>query len=186
MDDRRREKIIVRPVREHEWREVRSLRLRALQDEVARIAFVDTFEEASSRPDEFWQARAAGASLEARSDAAVRQFVAVTEGGTWIGSATVIIEHAGDKDFLGAVIQRSAGGIVGVYLDPAFRGHGTIQRLFDAAIHWVRERGLDSARLYVHVENLRAQKAYEKLGFRATGTTLLGSVGPELEMAREV
>ena len=95
------EKIIVRPVREHEWREVRSLRLRALQDEVARIAFVDTFEEASSRPDDFWQARAAGASLEARSDAAVRQFVAVTEGGTWIGSATVIIEHAGDKDFLG-------------------------------------------------------------------------------------
>ena len=64
---------------DHEWREVRTLRLRALRDEAARIAFVDKFEDASGRPDEFWQERVALASVEAGSDAGARQFVAVTE-----------------------------------------------------------------------------------------------------------
>lgn len=178
--------VTVRPVHDHEWREVRTLRLRALRDEAARIAFVDNFEDASGRPDEFWQERVALASVDAGSDAGARQFVAVTEDGAWIGSVTVLVERAGEKDFEGAVIDRSAGGVVGVYLDPAFRGSGVMEDLLDAAVDWIRERGLDYARLYVHADNLRAQGAYEKAGFQPTGTTLLGSIGPEIEMARDV
>lgn len=178
--------ITIRPVHAHEWREVRVLRLHALQDEAAAIAFVDNFEDATSRPDEFWQQRVALASVEAGSDAGARQFIAVTEDGAWIGSVTVLVEQAGETDFEGAVIERSAGGIVGVYLDPAFRGTGVIKNLLDAAIDWIRERDLDYARLYVHSENTRAQKAYEKAGFHPTGTALVGSIGPEIEMARDV
>lgn len=178
--------IAVRPVHDHEWREVRALRLRALQDEAAHIAFVDNFDDAFSRPDEFWQQRTIRASLEAGADADARQFVAVMGDGTWIGTVTVIVEHVGDKDFEGSEIGRPGGAIVGVYLDPAFRGRGMTQSLFDAALDWVRERDIDWVRLYVHGENLRAQKAYERAGFRPTGTSLLGSIGFEIEMARDV
>jgi len=178
--------ITVRPVHDHEWREVRALRLQALQDDAAAIAFVDTFEVAAARPDEFWEQRTSAASVEAGTDATARQFVAITGEGSWVSSVTVLIEQAGKKDFEGNEILRSGGGIVGVYLDPAFRGRGIIQSIFDAAIDWVRERGLDYARLHVHVDNLRAQKAYEKAGFRLTGVTLVGSVGEEFEMAREL
>jgi len=179
------EEITVRPVHDHEWREVRALRLRALQDEVAAIAFMDTFEVASQRPDEFWQQRTIGASIEAGENAHGRQFVAISADGTWIGSVTVLVERVGEKDFEGAEIQRSAGAIVGVYLDPAYRGRGIIDTLFGSAVAWVRERELGFARLYVHADNLRAQKAYERAGFHPTGKALQGSLGAELEMARE-
>lgn len=179
------ETITVRTVHEYEWREVRALRLRALQDQAASVAFVDDFENASSQPDEFWTQRVVRASAEAGPDAAARQFVAITEDGTWIGSVTVILERAGEQDYEGAVIETSGGAIVGVYLDPAFRGRGTIQRLLEAAVDWVRDRGLRRARLYVHVHNVRAQRAYEKAGFRPTGTELVGAVGREMEMVRD-
>jgi RimJ/RimL family protein N-acetyltransferase len=179
------EEITVRAVHDHEWREVRALRLRALQDEVAAIAFVDTFEAASLRPDEFWQQRTSGASVEAGEDAHGRQFVATSADGTWIGSLTVLVERVGEKDFEGDEILAPAGAIVGVYLDPAYRGRGIIDRLFASAVHWVRERDLGRARLYVHADNLRAQKAYERAGFSPTGKTLQGSLGAELEMARD-
>lgn len=178
--------LTARPVHAHEWREARALRLRALQDADAGIAFLDTYESAASRPDEFWQQRTAAASIEAGPDAAARQFVAVTADGAWVGTLAVLIERAGERDFEGVEIRRSAGGIVGLYVDPEFRGVGVIQRLFDAALDWVRERGLDYARLYVHSDNSRARRAYERAGFRPTGTTLVGSIGLELELAREV
>lgn len=180
------DEITVRPVHDYEWRDIRDLRLRALHDEAADIAFIDTVAGATARSDEFWQRRAIGASVEAGEHASARQFVAVAPDGTWVGTVTILIERAGDNDFESLPIRRSGGAAVGVYLDPEYRGRGVIQNLFDIAVDWVRERGLDYARLYVHADNLRAQKAYEKAGFHFTGTTLVGSVGPEVEMAREV
>ena len=181
MDD-----LAIRPVRADEWREVRALRLSALQDADAAIAFLDSYDDAASRPDEFWQQRTAAASIEAGADAVARQFVAVTAEGAWVGTLAVLVERAGERDFEGVEIRRPAGGIVGVYVDPEFRGRGVIQPLFDAALDWVRERGLDYARLYVHSDNSRARRAYERAGFRPTGVTLAGSIGLELELAREV
>lgn len=39
----------VRPLRAHEWREARTLRLAALQDDAARIAFLESHDE-GARP----------------------------------------------------------------------------------------------------------------------------------------
>lgn len=178
--------IVVRPVRAHEWREVRELRLRALSDEVAGMAFGETLAVASARPEQFWVERAALASPEAGPDAGVRQVVAVTPDGRWVGSVTVWLERAGEPDVEGVAIPRFGGGIVGVYVEPAHRGQGLVQRLLDAAVDWVRERGLDRARLYVHADNVRAQRAYATAGFRPTGVTLTGGVGAEIEMARDL
>ena len=52
------------------------------------------------------------------------------------------------------------------------------------ATGWLRERGLARARLFVHTENPRARRAYEKAGFVATGAQITAVNGPELEMVR--
>lgn len=57
----------VRRVEADEWERVRDLRLRSLQDPVAALAFLDTFENASVQPDEFWQQRTANAAPVGRT-----------------------------------------------------------------------------------------------------------------------
>ena len=176
----------VRPIRADEWREVKALRLAALRDELAPMAFLESYDDAALRPDEFWQDRARGSGTDAGDDAGVRQFVAVTDDGTWVGTATVLVERAGDVDFTGAVVPESGGHVVGVFLDPGHRGRGLLGRLLGAATDWAQARGLSRARLHVHVDNGRARRAYEKAGFRDTGARITTVAGPELEMARSL
>ena len=174
----------IRPAGADEWRQVKALRLRALADEAAPIAFLESYAEASGRPDEFWQERARGSSVEAGSGAGARQFVAVTEHGEWVGTAVGLIEQAGEVDFEGVVVSRTGGHVVGVFLCPEHRGRGVLDRLFVAVGDWLRAAGLDHVRLYVHADNVRAQRSYEKAGFRTTGMRISGTAGPEIEMAR--
>ncbi|GAB4086646.1 GNAT family N-acetyltransferase [Myceligenerans cantabricum] len=176
----------IRPVRAAEWREIRDLRLGALQDELAPLAFVTTYEEEAARTDGFWQDRARTSSVDAGPTAAARQFVAVSDTGQWAGTTVALIEHAGARDFEGKQIEHDGAHVVGVYLRPEHRGCGVIDALFDAALGWVRELRLDRARLYVHRDNPRAQGAYRRLGFAETGASFVGTMGPELEMARRL
>ena len=176
----------IRPVQADEWRQIRALRLRALSDEAAPMAFLESYAEAATRPDGFWQDRARRSSVEAGPGAAARQFVAVTGDGGWVGTAVALVEKAGDVDIEGAVIERSGGHVVGVFLRPEHRGRGVTGRLFQAVTDWLRETGLDHVRLYVHADNARAQRSYEKSGFRPTGTRISGTMGPEIEMARKL
>ena len=161
--------IQVRPIRRREWRKVKDIRLRSLRDESASIAFLDDYATAAARPDQFWRERADVASADG-SD--TRQFVAATEDGTWVGTLTVTLEH-GD-----AVV-------VGVYLDPAFRGQQLLRRMFDAAFEWARSRGAARARLRVHSENARARAAYANLGFRNAGASIQPS-GLKFWMQRDL
>jgi RimJ/RimL family protein N-acetyltransferase len=174
----------VRPVRAHEWREIRALRLRALSDEAAPMAFVESHGDAAARPDGFWQGRAQASSLDAGPRAGVRQFVAVTDDGTWVGTAAALIEEAGNADFEGRVVEEAGGHVVGVFLHPEHRGRGVMDSVLQAATDWLRERGASRARLYVHADNARAQRCYERSGFRPTGARFTGTMGPEIEMAR--
>ncbi len=173
----------VRPTRADEWREIRGLRLQALSDEVAPMAFLETHEAAVARPDEFWQDRARSSSVDAGGAAWARQFVAVADDGRWVGMVVALVERTGDENLAGAVVDRPVGHLVAVYLAPGHRGRGVLTDLFAAATGWLRERGLDRARLFVHTENVRAQRAYEKAGFRATGVRITTVAGTELEMA---
>lgn len=170
--------ITVRAVHADEWREVRDLRLRALRDPVAALAFLDTHDEASARPDAFWQERTTNASDAAGDDAGARQFVAVRDDGTWLGSVTALRERVGEEDYGGAIVDRDGYAIVGVYVDPAARGAGLLGRLFAAADAWVGGPG----RLHVHVDNARARRAYEKLGFAQHGDVADTDHGRQIEM----
>ncbi|MFI1048561.1 GNAT family N-acetyltransferase [Streptomyces griseoruber] len=160
---------VVRGIRTDEWRPAKALRLEALKDPAAAIAFLETYEDAAARPDSFWQERALRAGGAAGG---VRQFVAEAAGGEWIGTVTVLVEEAGSVDWAGLPVERRQGHVVGVYVRPEWRGGGVTRKLFEAGVEWAWGVGVERVRLLVHQKNLRAQRAYRKAGFAPSGLTV--------------
>ncbi|KJY25543.1 GNAT family N-acetyltransferase [Streptomyces katrae] len=162
---------VIRAVRADEWEKVKGLRLDALRDPVASLAFLETFEQAAAKPDEFWQDRAAGAAEGVH----VAQIIAEAPDGQWNGSVSVFIEDAGTKDFLGQVVETDQAHVVGVFVRAEQRGSGLTDALFQAALEWVwarEEPVLERARLFVHESNERAAGFYRRFGFRASGLVI--------------
>ncbi|MFB7517544.1 GNAT family N-acetyltransferase [Streptomyces sp. NPDC056144] len=175
---------VIRTLRADEWEKNRELRLAALQDPVAHLAFLDTYEKASAQPDAFWQERTVGGSED--GDGSVRQFVAEAADGRWVGSVSVLVERAGAETFFGDVPEVEQAHVVGVFVRDEARGSGVIDALFAAAVDWcwsLAEPEIARVRLIVHAENGRAQAAYRRLGFGETGVKIpLGAEGAyELE-----
>ncbi|MGY1456906.1 GNAT family N-acetyltransferase [Streptomyces sp. SS8] len=143
----------VRAVRADEWRGLRELRLEALADPVAVMAFLERHEEAAAYPDGVWRRRAADG--EGHGDRLT--LIGETGGGLWCGKLTVLVE--GDRTQL-----------VGVYMKPEHRGTGLATRLLEAAVEWSWTRpAVEGVRLYVHEDNHRAEAFYRRRGFRRTG-----------------
>ncbi|GHE59954.1 N-acetyltransferase [Streptomyces vinaceus] len=159
---------VMRAVRADEWEKVKELRISALKDPAAPVAFLETLDQAEARTDEFWQDRARGASHGRHA----RQFVAEGPDGEWVGSVTVLVEEGGTTDFFERVVERTQGHLVGVFVRPGQRGSGLTQRLFAAALEWawaLEGPALDRVRLFVHEENPRAAAFYRRIGFKASG-----------------
>ena len=171
--------IDIRRIRADEWELSRDLRLAALQDEAAGVAFLETYEHAAAQPDGFYRDRAAAAA--AGDD--VVQLVAV-DGGTWVGTVTVLVQRAGSVDYHGRPVERSRAVVVGVYVRAEQRGSGLIDRLLESGARWAAERGHDQLALGVHRDNPRAQGAYRRAGFVPSGVDFYSSIGPEIEMVR--
>lgn len=169
----------VRRVRLHEWVRVRDLRLEAVADPDAAIAFLTTSAEEAGRDEPFWRQRTAGGALG--DDAA--QFVA-DAGDRWVGTATVLLREPGGRDHLDREITEARADVVGVYVSPSHRGTGVLVALMDAAGEWAASRGAAALTLDVHADNSRAQHAYRKAGFAPTGARFTSSIGPEIEMRR--
>ncbi|MBW5487053.1 GNAT family N-acetyltransferase [Streptomyces bambusae] len=162
---------VIRPVRADEWEKAKELRLTALQDPVARIAFLETYEKASAQPDSFWQDR----TQRAAESATVRQFVAEAPDGTWVGSVTVFVEAAGSDSVLDDQAEVDQGHVVGVFVRPEHRGTGVIESLFEAGVSWawsLEEPRLERVRLFVHEDNARAAAFYGRFGFRPSGVVI--------------
>jgi len=163
----------IRTVRADEWEKVRELRLAALQDPAAPIAFLETYENASAQPDSFWQGRTAAASET--GEGRVRQFVAeAPEDGRWAGTVTVLVERPTDEVRFGDPATVDQTHLVGVFVRPEARGAGVIDALFRAAVEWswaVPEPPVERVRLYVHEDNARAAAFFERVGFQPTGET---------------
>ncbi|MGW5424367.1 N-acetyltransferase family protein [Streptomyces sp. NPDC003943] len=165
----------IRTIRADEWEKVRELRLAALQDPVAHLAFVETYEKAVAQPDSFWQERTVNGSESGAGR--VRQFVAETPDGRWIGATTVIVERPSDAEPLfGEPAKVDQTQLVGVYVRPEARGAGVIDALFRAAVEWswaLPEPAVERVRLYVHEDNHRAAAFYRRFGFVASGGRML-------------
>ncbi|MET7397568.1 GNAT family N-acetyltransferase [Dactylosporangium sp. NPDC005572] len=174
----------IRAVRAEDWPLVKEIRLAALRDPVAPIAFLETYDAAAAMPDEFWQGRAAGAA-EGKS---VRQFVGEGPDGSWSGTVTVLVEPAGVQDYFGETSEIAQTQVVAVFVRPEARGGGLAEALFRAALDWswaLTEPYVERVRLYVHEDNARARAMYEKAGFKPTGVTATSAAGREVELAVE-
>ena len=171
--------VAVRRVRSDEWQAVRELRLESTSDPDANIAFLETPEQVAARAEQFWRERA---ELAAGSETAA-QFVAVVDD-VWVGSLSVLIRATGQTDHLGRFVDDRRADVVGVYVNPAHRGTGTIDLLLAAAAEWVTSLGLTRLSLDVPRDNPRAQGAYRRAGFVPTGETFTSVIGPEIVMAR--
>ncbi|MCX5227605.1 GNAT family N-acetyltransferase [Streptomyces sp. NPDC006553] len=159
----------IRVIRADEWERARELRLAALRDPVAHLAFLETYEASVQRPDSFWQERTEGAS--GTGDGKVRQFVAEAPDGTWVGTITLLVERPSDEVRFGEPAKADQTHIVGVYVRPEVRGTGVIDALFRAGVEWSWSLAepVERVRLYVHEDNARAAAFYRRFGFVATG-----------------
>jgi GNAT superfamily N-acetyltransferase len=159
---------VIRAIRTDEWAAVKRLRLAALRDPLAPLAFLETYEDAVAKPDAYWQERTSTAAEGAFQR---QQFIAERPDGEWDGSVTVLVEEAGTEDFLGHLVEQRQGHLVGVFVRPEQRGSGLAGALFDAAVDWCWRSGLQRVRLFVHEDNGRAEVFYRKAGFVPTGVS---------------
>jgi GNAT superfamily N-acetyltransferase len=164
------QRVRVARVRRQDWPASRQIRLEALED--TPIGFVELLADAQQRTDEQWEQRAA----------------AFAEG----ASSALWLAWHGDQPVgcLGAARYEpgTAALLLGVYVSPAARGAGVLDRMLDAAAEWARGlEGVTELRLEVHEDNARARAAYARRGFVETGATAPYPPDPtraELEMVR--
>ncbi|MGX1270913.1 GNAT family N-acetyltransferase [Streptomyces phaeoluteigriseus] len=176
---------LIRSVRAEEWPAARELRLLALRDPVAHLAFLETYEEALAKPDSFWRERTASA---ADGVGEAQQIIAEGPDGEWVATLTVLVEEAGTKDWAGFPVEQRQGHVVGVFVRDEYRGIGLTEVLFDAGLEWAWSRGLDRVRLIVHEDNGRARTFYRRAGFLPSGVVVPlaeDSDGRELEYVLE-
>lgn len=169
--------VVVRRVRADEGPGLRELRLEALADPVASIAFLETIEQASARPPAEWAERA-----ERNATAADQAgFVAEAEG-ELVGQVTVFLRRAGEPDYFQRVPEVDTPTLVGVYVSPRMRGRGVIDALIRAATEWTRAAGYPELTLDVHEHNVVAIASYRRAGFEVVGE-FTGDDGREIAMA---
>ncbi|MEV4920534.1 GNAT family N-acetyltransferase [Streptomyces tirandamycinicus] len=161
----------IRAVRAGEWEKAREIRLAALQDPVAPIAFLDTYEHAEGRPAGYWQETTDAAA----SGVGFRQFVAEDAEGRWVGTVTVMVEGPADDVRFGEPAKVDQTHLVGVFVRPEARGTGVTEGLFRAAVGWswaLTEPPVERVRLYVHERNGRAMAFYRRFGFVPSGDSV--------------
>ncbi|MEU1891986.1 GNAT family N-acetyltransferase [Streptomyces pristinaespiralis] len=171
---------MIRRVRAEEWAKARELRLEALRDPLAPIAFYESYEQAAEQPDSFWQER----TTNAAAGADVVQFVAEAADGRWDGTASVLVEHEGSTR-IGKPAPMEQTHVVGVFVRQEARGSGLAEALFRAALEWswaLDSPPVERVRLLFHSDNTRAAGLYRKVGFVPSGA--VGPV-PDDEMAVE-
>ena len=144
----------IRQTSRRDWQRLRELRLAALQDPVAPVAFSEPYEHALRLTRGEWERRASGRGSVT--------FIGETEDGRWAG-------------MVGTFVDRGLLHIVGVYMLPEHRGTGLAAQLMRAAIDWGQGR---EVRLQVHENNPRAARFYASLGFRPTGVSEVDSRNP--------
>lgn len=171
----------MRRVTADEGARVRGIRLEALADPAASVAFLETLAQGEARDVAFWHDRAARAA----SGDAVAQLVADT-GERLVGTVTVLRPAVGARDYFGRANPDGRAQLVAVFVSHDHRGTGLLGDLFEAAEDWAAPLGTRELSLDTHVRNIRAQHAYRRLGFEPTGRTTDGPMGLEIEFAKRI
>ena len=150
----------IRRIGAGEWRELRDLRLRALQD--APDAFTATYEEESIHADAHWTEWA----TELAEGGSSFGLVAESEG-RWIGMAV----GGPHRDFPGEA------GLFAMWVDPSARGAGVARALVEGVAAWARSAGFPVIRLRVTISNeaaVRTLRAVRVLRCRSSPAAARG------------
>lgn len=126
--------------------EAREVRLRALAD--APDAFAASHEQEEAYDDAEWLRRVT-----------TNAWFLVRADGETVGLACGIPEPHDD----------AGRHLVGMWVEPAFRGRGLSDLLVAAVMAWARRERAETLALWVVDGNDRALGLYERLGFEATG-----------------
>lgn len=132
---------------------LRSARLQALSD--APEAFGSTLERELAFTDDLWRAR-----LDPTAN-------------------PHFVEESDDGEVLGLVAGVRAGWdasvmyLVAMWVAPVARGTGVADRLVERVVAWASEEGAQVVRLHVMENNGRAERVYERNGFRRTGGSVV-------------
>lgn len=139
----------VRRIRVDEWRELRSLRLEALED--SPLSYGSTYAGDILRPDRHWQERATSGAAGEEEVA-----IAAVAAGRWVGMARGYLEPP-------------LAHLIAVYVTPDWRCHGIGEAVSRAVVDWARERDASAILLGVSDWNDGARRVYESIGFVPTG-----------------
>jgi ribosomal protein S18 acetylase RimI-like enzyme len=183
----------IRTVRAEDWPQLKELRLAALRDPAARVAFIERYDSAVQQSDDFWRGRATPLA-EGGSGTTL---IAVDGDRTWAGMLVVLDETAETAPQAGAPGAIDEGStdppqahVVSVYVRTEHRGTGVAEQLLRTAAEWVwAHSGAERIRLWAHGDNARALAFYTRLGFTKTGQAMAFPPVPteteyELELRR--
>jgi ribosomal protein S18 acetylase RimI-like enzyme len=136
-------RVVVRRVEPDEWQSFRGIRLAALAD--APYAFVTTLAEAEDFPEQLWRSHATG-------------------GGT-------LLAWRDDRPvgLVAVYVPEDQPHLVMMWVEPESRGTGVVEALIDAVVAWAGQRDAEHVGLWVVQGNERAERAYQRYGFRRTG-----------------
>jgi GNAT superfamily N-acetyltransferase len=142
--------IEVRTARPDEWRRVRDLRLRALED--SPDAFGSTLERERAYAKREWLQWISG------WERAVNRLLVAIDGQAWIGMA---VGSRADDD--------ERAHLYAMWVDPVSRRAGVGRRLVEVVLAWAEAEGATEIELGATAINRDAVVFYERLGFADTG-----------------
>ncbi len=76
---------------------------------------------------------------------------------------------AGDANWFSRREGKRVGAIHEIVVDPEYQGMGVGKKLMERILNYFREKGLDTAELWVGDENRKALNFYKKFGFFENG-----------------
>jgi ribosomal protein S18 acetylase RimI-like enzyme len=136
-----------------EWPLFRDLRLEALRREPSNYA--SALSDWSELTPQDWQCRLANAPV----------FVCLDQGQP-VGMMGLLRPRASKMAHRATLLM--------VYLRASHRGGGRADAMFDAVTEYARDNGITQIELAVSVENPRARRFYERIGFDIVGTIPCG------------
>lgn len=136
-----------------DWAEYKALRLKALQD--APMAFTDTLDEAVKNVNEHWIGH-----LKAEDNNSINLFAQKRD--KLVGMIAALFDKR-EK-------MKHVAEIVGVYVDPEYRGNGIGSLLMTEIINKIKKRSeIKKINLSVITTQKAAVALYKKFGFKIAG-----------------
>lgn len=141
----------------------------AVLSEIARLTFLQTFESSNSKDDISLYLK--NTFSEDKQKAEIQDPKRIIEI-AWDQKDAIGFLHLYDGDVDPSVTGKKPIELLRLYLDSRFHGQGAGQLMMDRCLEIARTKGYQTLWLGVWEHNLKAQKFYQKYGFKKVGEHL--------------